>query len=231
MRTVTCAAVLACSATAIAQPPPMLPGPPVIVTSGDAIVRRAPDRAFVTIAIESRARNPRDAQKQNADAATQVQQRLSLARVETDAVRTLGYHLEQDFEVTPNGRIPRDYIARNTIEVRVDDLTRIGELIDTVVRGGATSVGGVRFELQNRTAAEQEALRLAVADARSRADAAATGAGLIVDRVLRIEDRRDGILMPARPMVMAARTVEATTPIEPGLIEIQAHVTLTVSIK
>jgi uncharacterized protein len=231
MRTVTCAAVLACSATAIAQPPPMPPGPPVIVTSGDAIVRRAPDRAFVTIAIESRARNPRDAQKQNADAATQVQQRLSLARVETDAVRTLGYHLEQDFEVTPNGRIPRDYIARNTIEVRVDDLTRIGELIDTVVRGGATSVGGVRFELQNRTAAEQEALRLAVADARSRADAAATGAGLIVDRVLRIEDRRDGILMPARPMVMAARTVEATTPIEPGLIEIQAHVTLTVSIK
>ena len=51
-----------------------------------------------------------------------------------------------------------------------------------------------------------------------------------LDRVLRIEDRREGIIMP-RPMMMAARSAEATTPIEPGLIEIQAHVTLTVSIK
>jgi uncharacterized protein YggE len=232
MRTTICALALAWATTVAAQERPVPPmGPPVIVTSGDAIVRRTPDRAFVTIAIESRAKNPREAQKQNADAATQVQQRLSQARLGTDAVRTLGYHLEQDFEVTPNGRIPREYVARNTIEVRIDDLSRVGELIDLVVRGGATSVAGVHFEIQNRAAAEQEALRLAVADARSRADAAATGAGLIVDRVLRIEDRRDGIIIPQRPMVMAARTVDATTPIEPGLIEIQAHVTLTVSIK
>ncbi len=209
----------------------MQPEPPVIVTSGNATVRRTPDRAFVTIAIESRAKNPREAQKENAEASTQVHQRLSQARLGQDAVRTLGYNLEQDFEVVPTGRIPRDFIARNTIEVRVDDISRVGELIDTVVRGGATSVAGVRFEIQNRAAAEQEALRLAVAEARSRADAAATGAGLIVDKVLRIEDHRDGVIMPPRPMVMAARTVEAMTPIEPGLIEIQARVTLTVSIK
>jgi uncharacterized protein len=232
MRTIIGAVVLACAASAAAQErSTQRAEPPVIVTSGDAIVRRTPDRAFVTIAIESRARNPRDAQKQNADAATQVQQRLSLAKLGPDAIRTLGYQLEQEFEVVASGRIPREYVARNSIEVRIDDLSRVGELIDTAVRGGATTVAGVRFEIQNRAAAEQEALRLAVADARSRAEAAATGAGLIVDRVLRIEDRREGIIIPQRPMMMAARSAEATTPIEPGLIEIQAHVTLTVSIK
>ena len=232
MRTIICAVVLTCAASAAAQERSTLHAePPVIVTSGDAVVRRTPDRAFVTIAIETRARNPRDAQKQNADAATQVQQRLSLAKLVPYAIRTLGYNLEQEFEVVPAGRIPRDYVARNSIEVRIDDLSRVGELIDTVVRGGATTIASVRFEIQNRAAAEQEALRLAVADARSRAEAAATGAGLIVDRVLRIEDRREGIIIPQRPVMMAARSVEATTPIEPGLIEIQAHVTLTVSIK
>jgi uncharacterized protein len=231
MRTIIAAVVLACAASAAAQERSTQREPPVIVTSGDAIVRRTPDRAFVTIAIESRARNPRDAQKQNADAATQVQQRLSLAKLGPDAIRTLGYQLEQEFEVVASGRIPREYVARNSIEVRIDDLSRVGKLIDTAVRGGATTVAGVRFEIQNRAAAEQEALRLAVADARSRAEAAATGAGLIVDRVLRIEDRREGIIIPQRPMMMAARSAEATTPIEPGLIEIQAHVTLTVSIK
>jgi uncharacterized protein YggE len=231
MRSILCAVALTCAAPASAQDRPSLADPPVIVTSGTATVRRPPDRAFITIAIESRAKNPRDAQKLSADAATLVHQRLSQARLGADAVRTLGYNLEQDFEVVPNGRIPRDFIARNTLEVRVDDLSRVGEIIDLSVRGGATSVAGVRFEIQNRAAAEQDALRQAVADARSRADAAATGAGLIVDRVLRIEDRRDSVIVPPRPFVMAARTVEATTPVEPGLIEIQAHVTLTVSIK
>jgi len=232
MRTFICVLFLAGAGLASAQEPmPTLRQQAVIVTSGEATVRRTPDRAFVTIAVTSRDKNPRDAQKQAADAMTTIQQRLSQARVPQDAVRTLGYDLEQEFEIVPNGRIPREFVARNTIELRVDDLSRVGELIDTAVRGGATSVAGVRFEVQDRAGAEQEALRLAVADARRRADAAATGAGVIVDRVVRIEDRRDGIIVPTRPVVMAARTVEASTPIEPGLIEIRAHVTLTVSIK
>ena len=230
MRTLIVVSVLFAALPAVAQEP-VSAQTPVIVTVGDATVRRAPDRAFVTIAAESRGKNPREAQRQSAEAATTIHQRLGQARLGPDAVRTLGFDLEQEFEVTPNGRIPHEFVARNTIEVRVDDVGRVGELIDTVVRGGATSVAGVRFEIKDRAAAEQEALRLAVADARGRADAAATGAGLIVDRVLRIEDRREGVVVPTRPVVMAARTLEASTPVEPGLIEIHAHVTLTVSIK
>lgn len=231
MRTLILAFALTGGLAAAQEPAATQGQPAVIVTTGDATVRRTPDRAFVTIAVESRAKSPRDAQRQNAEAAATIQQRLGQARLGPDAVRTLGFDLEQEFEVVPSGRIPREFVARNTIEVRVDEVARVGEVIDTVVRGGATSVAGVRFDVQNRAAAEQEALRLAVADARGRAEAAATGAGLIVDRVLRIEDRRDGFVVPTRPVVMAARTVEATTPIEPGLIEIRAHVTLTVSIK
>jgi uncharacterized protein YggE len=232
MRMLIAAGVVLAAGVAGAQEPPIVPGqPPVIVTSGDATVRRTPDRAFVTIAVDARARNPRDAQKQAADAMTAIQQRLGQARLGQDAVRTLAYNLEQEFDVAPNGRTPRDYLATNTIEVRLDDITRVGEIIDSVVRGGATSVAGVRFEIQNRVAAEQEALKLAVADARSRADAAAAGAGLKVDKVLRIEDRRDSIGPVPRPMMMAARSADAATPIEPGLIEIRAHVSLMVSIK
>src|SRR6187200_1689103 len=104
MRTIICAVVLTCVAPAAAQERlTMQTEPPVIVTSGDAIVRRTPDRAFVTIAIETRSKNPRDAQKQNADAATQVQQRLALAKLAPDAIRTLGYNLEQEYEVVPTG--------------------------------------------------------------------------------------------------------------------------------
>ena len=105
-------------------------------------------------------------------------------------------------------------------------------MVDAVVQSGATSVSGIRFDLQDRGAAEREALRLAVAEARARADAAAAGAGRVVDRILRIEDSRDVSVSPPRPMMTMARVAEPVqTPIEPGLIEIRARVTLTAAMK
>jgi len=219
---------------AIAAQEPTRPQEPVIVTVGEAVVRRAPDRAFVTVSVETRAKSPRDAQRQNAEAMTAVQQRLAQARLGNDAVRTTGYSIQQEFDFVQGKRVPREFVARNGVEVRVDDVARTGEILDSVVESGATSVSGVRFDLKDRDGAEREALKLAVADARARAEAAVSGAGRAIDRVLRIEDSRDGGTVPPRPMVMTlARSAEtgAPTPVEPGFIEIHARVTLTASMK
>ena len=80
---------------------------------------------------------------------------------------------------------------------------------------------------------DREALRLAVVDARGRADAVASGAGLTVEKVLRIEDIRQVVVPPPSPMMMRAMEAAAAppTPIEPGVVEVRAHVTLTVSIR
>ena len=99
--------------------------------------------------------------------------------------------------------MPREFVARNSIEVRVDEIARVGELLDAAVQGGATSIGGVRFDIQERDKVEREALRLAVVDARSRAEAAVAGAGRTIDRIIKIEDSREsGIVPPPRPMMM-----------------------------
>jgi len=130
--------------------------------------------------------------------------------------------------------VPREYVARNTIEVRIDDLARVGDVLDAAVQGGATSSGGVRFDLRDRSAAEREALRLAVADARARADAAAAGAGRTIDRIVKIEDTRDGPGPIPRPMIGVMARADAAappTPVEPATIEIRARVTLTASMK
>ena len=85
---------------------------------------------------------------------------------------------------------------------------RVGEILDLAVGSGATNVSGVRFDLKDRDAAEREALRLAVADARTRAEAAASGANLRVDRVLRIEEQR-AVVEPPRPMMMMRQSAGA----------------------
>jgi uncharacterized protein len=206
---------------------------PEVVTSGEAVVRRAPDRAFITVTTESRARSPRDAQQENARMMTAVQDKLRSARVPREAIRTLGYTVEPEFDFTNNRRTLRDYVARNTIEVRMDDLDRLGETLDAAVNAGATSVGDVRFDLKDRETAEREALRLAVADARARADAAAAGAGRTVDHIIRIQENGTEPIEPPRPALMAMRAGSAApeTPIAAGDIEIRARVTLTAALK
>ena len=212
------------------EPAPAVPPVPTIVTTGEAIVRRVPDVAFVTLAVESRAKWPREAQRLNAEAMNAVQKRAAEAGVPKDALRTVGVWLEQEFDTANGRRIARGFVARSTIEVRLDEVVRAGEIADAMVEAGATSLTGIRFDLRDRAAAEREALRLAVADARSRADAAAAGAGRGVDRVLKIEDLRIEAVAP-RPTMYARAQAVPVTDVDPGLLEIQARVTLTVAMK
>jgi len=216
-------------ATAGAQP-----SPPVVVTTGQATVRLPPDRAFLTLSTETHAPKPTEAQQRNAQAMTAVQQKLEAARLPKESVRTLAYSLEEEFDYANNRRTSRGFRAVNTIEVRLDDIGRVGEILDLAVGAGATSAHNIRFDLKERAAAEREALRLAVADARARAEAAAAGAHATVVTVTRIEEQGRATPVP-RPMAMmranAADAAAADTPVAAGEIEIDATVVLTATIK
>jgi uncharacterized protein len=208
------------------------PEPPVVVTSGEGLVQAVPDRAWITITAESRAGNPRDAQRRNADAMTPVIDKLRTAGIPAEAIRTVGYDLQQEWDYVNNQRTSRGYVARNTIEVRVDAIDRIGELLEMTVGSGATSVGGVRFDLKNRAKLERDALRLAVEDARARADAAAAGAGRSIDRVLRIDAQSGGAPVPMpRVALLREQAASDAPPIAAGQMEIRVQVTLTSALK
>jgi uncharacterized protein YggE len=224
--------LLAAPATALAQAPRPA-DPPSIVTRGTGTVKRAPDQAWVSIAAETRATAPGEAQRLNAEAMTAVQAALKRLGLAADAVKTTGYSLSPDTEwVNGRARI-RGYIARNQIEVRVDALDRLSSVLDAAGASGATTIAGIRFDLRDRELVEREALRLAVEDALARARAVALGARASVGAILRIVDEADAF----RPMPAAMRgtAMEAAaappTPISPGEIEITATVMVTVEIR
>jgi uncharacterized protein YggE len=210
------------------------PSPPVIVTSGEGVVKQAPDRAWVTIAAESRGRTAQEAQRLNTDAMTAVNDRIKAAGIAADAIQTTGYNLQPEFDYANGKQTLRGYVVRNQVQVRVDVLPKVGEVISAAVGTGATNVSGVRFDLKDRDTAERQALQLAVRDARRRADAAASGASVQIDRVIRIEEQREPIdIGRPIPMGMAMMKSDAAqaVPIEAGEIEIRARVTLTASIR
>ena len=109
---------------------------PVVVTTGQATVRLPPDRAYLTLSTETRAPKPAEAQQRNAQAMAAVQQKLEAARLPKESVRTLAYSLEEEFDyVEQSAHARRGFRAVNTIEVRLDDITRVGEILDLAVGG------------------------------------------------------------------------------------------------
>jgi hypothetical protein len=159
-------------------------------------------------------------------------QALEGARLGDDALQTLSYSLQEEYDWQDRKRTLRGYVARNTIEVRIDEVARVGEVLGLAVSTGVTSVSGLRFDTSKRADLEQQALTQAVAQARAYATAAAAGAGIGLGEVLEIQQEGGGSPAPriayARSMAAEAKTV--APPIESGDIEIRASARIRVAI-
>jgi uncharacterized protein YggE len=199
---------------------------------GEGIVKATPDRAWIDVGAESRAASAREAQRRNTELMTPILDKIRGAGVPADAIRTIGYDVQYEWEFVNNKRVGKGYVARNTVEIRVDAIDRVGEMLEIAAGSGATSLGGVRFDLKNRAQLERDALRLAVEAARAKAQAMAAGAGRSVDRILRIEEQGAGAPEPPRPVFRAAAAAaDSAPPIATGEIEVRAAVVLTVALK
>jgi uncharacterized protein YggE len=197
-------------------------------------VLAVPDRAWITIGAEARAPSPREAQRRNTELMKPVQDKLRATGIPADAIRTVAYDVQYEWDFVNGKRVGRGYVARNSIEVRIDDIDRIGEYLEVAVGSGATSLNGIRFDMKDQAKLERDALRMAVTDARQKAEAAAAGAGRAIDRILRI-DEQGGVTppVPVRFMREAAQAAaaDAAPPIAAGQMEIRARVSVTAALK
>ena len=96
--------------------------------------------------------------------------RLGASSADADLV-TQGVSTSRDWE--HEGR----FVSDQSLSVTIHDPARSGAVIAAATAAGADSVDGPSFSLDQQSAAYRDALRSALADARSKADAAAGGDG------------------------------------------------------
>jgi uncharacterized protein len=202
-----------------------------IRVTGEARVTARPDRVQIDIGVTTRAPTSQEAAARNA---RDVEGVLAAVRKATPAaeLKTISYSLNPNYQYHPNGGEPTidGYIASNIVQVTLDDLARIGAVIDSATQSGANHVQGIQFTLRDQEAVRAEALRKAAAQARAEAEVLAAALGLKVVRVLTVEENAPH-LTPVR-MFAAERTVAgaAPTPVEAGTLDVTANVTLSVEV-
>jgi len=204
-----------------------------IRVTGESVVTATPDRAQIDVGVVSQATRSQDAASQNASRLDAVLAAVRKTLGAGSDVKTVSYSLNPNYQYHPNGGEPTitGYTATNVVRITLDDLAKIGSVIDGATAAGANHVQGIQFTLRDQQRVRTQALREAATKARAEADALAAALGLRVVRILSV-DETSPVVVPVRDGMFAARAeaARAPTPIEAGTIDVSANVTLAVEV-
>lgn len=223
----TAAATLAC-----AQSVPSAPVSSIRVT-GEAKVTAKPDRVQIDVGVSTHAPTSQEAAAQNARQLQTVLAALRKAAGAGAELKTVSYTLNPNYHYPKGGGEPalEGYNASNMVQVTLDDLAKIGPVIDAAGTAGANQVHSIQFTLHDQDAVRAQALREAALRARADADVLATALGLKVLRVLTVEENSPRVMpIPMYRREMAAASATAATPVEAGTLDVTAAVTLSVEV-
>ena len=203
-----------------------------IQVKGDATATAKPDQAEIKIGVLTQASTGQAAAAQNAQKQEAVLAELRKVLGPGVEIKTISYSLSPNYRYPKEGGQPTlsGCTASNIVQVRTSDLAQVGKVIDVATQSGANTIEGLRFTLKDEQAVVSQALREAAIVAKAKAEALASALRLKILRVLHVDEGGQ----PARPLFAEAAAMRAgaapPTPVEPGIIEVQATVTLTVEI-
>lgn len=203
--------------------------PPIISVTGEGIVETQPDRATISVGVVSRDKDSSKVQAANAQVATSIINSIVALGIERKNISTGNYNFSPTYRHFDNGRREIDgYEATNSVIIIVDDLNLVGKVIDTALSHGANRVDSLNFGLRNKSAYQDEALRLAISDARHKAEvaAAALGKSIVGVRSVLIDSSR--VETPRNYKMSRAMAMEDAagfeTPLESGTVTCWANV-------
>lgn len=203
-----------------------------ITASGTGSVIGTPDRAQISLAVETENPNVREAQAENAARMTTVMNALTAAGIPEDALKTTGYTIYPVYDESKLGTLQkiRTYRVTNTLTVTLHDVNRTGEVIDIGVANGINQASSIQFLLSDEQAQAMRTEALKEATARAAADAQTVAAALGVN-IISVKSADTGGGYTPIPFQNYVRSDIAsgatTTPIQPGDVTVTATVTVT----
>jgi uncharacterized protein YggE len=210
--------------------------PDTITVNGKATVSSVPDEAVLTLTVESDGADPGTAMNANSAAVTKVLERLKAEGVESAAIVTSNVTVYPNRTYNPQTgeETLTGYRSQNAIEVTLPDAQKLGAVLAAALEAGVNYVSGPTWKLADDSSATVEALKLAVANAKVKAEALAGAQGVKVGDVITM---REGTIDQSYPPMYAdmAYALEARpaaggvsdTPISAGTLDVTATVTVT----
>ena len=190
--------------------------PAVISVTGEARISVPPDLAQIDAGVTSDAKTAREAADANNAAMGKVLLGLKGAGIDEKDYQTSRVSLQPQYTAAKQGSpaILAGYRASNRVTIRLHDVTKLANVIDTVVTAGANEIGGINFMVSQASKLLDGAREEAIADARRKAEIYAKAAGVTLGTPVSISE--EGAAQPLFRARVAAPMAAAPMPIAQG---------------
>jgi uncharacterized protein len=179
-------------------------------------------------------------QKTNSDKMNRVNQFMKDEGIKSKDLKTLQYNLSPRYSNSPcyEGTCPAPtivgYTLTQTLEVKVRETEKLGNLLSGAVKSGANSVSDVRFVVDDDTEAKNEARAEAIQKAKEKAEAVAKAGGFRLGKLVTLYESGESFPqaygMGGGAADMAVMKAPVVPTIEPGSQKAAVTVTLTYEI-
>ncbi len=191
-----------------------------ITVMGRGRVSASPDTAILTIGVTSEGDDLQRIQEENALISSRVIKTLLSHGIQRDNIKTQSYTIEPLYDYTNGNQIFKGYRVSNILITETSRLGDIGAIIDDAVASGANNIQGISFSVKNPEIYYNEALRLALRNAQSKALTLAQEMNIKIDRVpISIQEQVAPVPYGSSALIKAS----AATPILPGTLDIIAE--------
>jgi uncharacterized protein len=201
--------------------------------TGEGKVSVPPDIAIISAGVQAQGATVKIAQDLLNKNINAVSSAVKSTGVSEKDIQTSGYNIYPQYDYRTGNQKITGYQASSTLTIKVRAIDSANSVIDAATAAGANQVGGITFDVDDKTAAQNKAREKAVADAKSKAENAAKIAGFTLGKIINYSEDFGGALRPMPMMAKADVVVGLGTPtqIETGTNEITVTVTLSYQIQ
>ncbi|MCR4031363.1 MULTISPECIES: SIMPL domain-containing protein [Flavobacterium] len=200
---------------------------PLINVNGEGKVKVAPDQVCISATVETKGNNAKDVKKQNDEKIDAVLKFIKKMNIPTADFKTKQVALNPQYDYEKK---KTSYNATQTVEIVVKDLTKYDELMEGLVQQGINRIDRVSFESSKLAQYQSEARKLAMKDAKVKAEEYVSVLGQKVGKAFTISDNSQ--VYHPQPVYAAMRMKEADSmgasneTLAIGEIEITANVSV-----
>ncbi|MBN2796036.1 MAG: SIMPL domain-containing protein [Clostridia bacterium] len=199
----------------------------VVSVNGVGSITVKPDIAYISVGVETSDADANKAQTDNSKAMNEVMAALKALGIKDDDIKTTQYSVYDRYDYIDGKQTNKTYQVTNMVQVTVRDINQVGDVIDAASLAGANSVSNIQFGIADESAAYQEALKLAMASAKGKAEAILGTFGEVVTAPSKVTETSyfSGVVRSDYAYAKAEMAV-MDTPVSSGELTITANVTV-----
>lgn len=212
------------------------PSDHAIVVSGVGEVYANPDLAVLNLSVYNEAATVGDAMAKNTQKMNNVISEIKKLGVDEKDLKSISYNISPRYDYPKSGyRVLAGYDVTQSLEVKIRDLSRVGDVIEKGTSAGANEIGNLIFTIENQDALKNQARQQAVQKAKDKANQMAGAVGVKLGKITNFsEDYYIPVYNTLDYAAKSAQGIGGAMPapeIQSGQNKISVTITLTYEIK